>query len=244
MTMWKYTLGLVLGIVGLSMGIGCGGSVSQTKAADDVAGDEETGGGAECGQDGMEVDGLLGSVAQDEVERVFDRQMSRLLDCYADVVEDIEEVAGAIEIALQVDPAGTVVEAYLPHSDLGSLEAESCILKKIRGFTFARSGCGMAYIKKAVTFEAPYDHGELLQWGRPSVAETLYEHAPDVERCLAGETGVDIVVYVGKGGVVWSSGASAESLQKLQGARCLATAVRSWEFKDPGEDVAKVRLNF
>jgi hypothetical protein len=244
MTMWKYTLGFALGMIGLTMGIGCGGSPSQPKAADDVAGDEETGGGADCRQGGMEVEGLLGSVARDEVERVFDRRTGKLLDCYAEVVEDIEEVAGTIEIALQVDPTGAVAEAYLPHSDLGSLEAESCILKTVRGFTFDRSGCGMAYIKKDMLFDAPYDHGELLQWGRPAVADTLYDHAQDVERCLAGETGMDIVVYVGKGGVVWSSGASAESLQKLQAARCLATAVRRWEFKDPGDDIAKVRLNF
>ena len=64
MTMWKYTLGFALGMIGLTMGIGCGGSPSQPKAADDVAGDEETGGGADCRQDGMEVEGLLGSVAR------------------------------------------------------------------------------------------------------------------------------------------------------------------------------------
>jgi hypothetical protein len=244
MTMWKYALGLVLAVLGLSMGFGCGGTSSQIKAADDVADAEETGGGSDCRQDGMEVAGLLGSVAQDEVERVFDRQMNTLLDCYTEVVEDLEEIEGSLEIALQVDPSGAVVEVYLPHSDLGSLEAESCILKKVSRFAFQRSGCGIAYVNKELSFEAPYDPVEPLNWGRVAVADTIYENAEDVERCLKGETGIDIVIYVGKGGVVWSSGAAAESYSKLDAARCLAKACRGWAFKDPGDDLAKVRLNF
>jgi hypothetical protein len=244
MKIWKYALGLVLGVFCLGMVFGCGGSDSQVKAADDVADAEQTGGESDCQQDGMEIVGLLGSVAQDEVERVFGRHMDTLLDCYAEVVEDLEEIEGSLEIALQVDPSGKVAEATLPHSDLGSLEAERCILNKVRGFAFQRSGCGMAYIKKELSFEAPYDPEEPLHWGRAVVAQTLYEHAGDVERCLNGETGIDIVIYVGKGGVVWSSGASAESFSKLEAARCLAMACRRWEFKDPGDDLAKVRLNF
>ncbi len=243
MNIWKYVLGVSLGVFGLGAGLGCGGSDSLVKGADDVVEEEETSGGTDCRQDGVEVVGLLGSVDQEEVERVFERNMKGLFACYESVVEDLEEIEGSLEIALQVDPSGAVVEANLPHSDLGSLEAERCILNKTSQFEFRRSGCGIAYVNKELSFEAPYDP-EPLQWGRVQVAETIYEHAYDVERCLNGETGIDVVIYVGKGGVVWSSGAAAESFAKREAARCLATACRRWTFKDPGDDLAKVRLNF
>jgi hypothetical protein len=227
-------------------GFACGGGAPrQSGTPDEVEEKEEATGPAQaCRDDGMEVEGLAGTIPQDEAERVFDRGMRKLLECYGEAVEDVEELEGTLELALTVDEAGRVEEAHLPFSDLGSVEAESCILKNARMFVFERGGCGKAYVNKRITLEAPYDPPDSLDWGRHEVRDTLKQNSDDISNCIGNRTGILVVINVGLGGVALAAGASADKFDDLEAGRCLAKASRRWVFNDPGEVLAKVRLEF
>jgi hypothetical protein len=55
---------------------------------------------------------------------------------------------------------------------------------------------------------------------------------------------VQLTVYVGRGGAVVSSGATADAFEKAGAAACLAEAARAWAFPDPGVKTAKATIGF
>ncbi len=227
--------------------VGCGGGAPQgTATGADVSkedADENSQAGAESGG-GVAVDGLLGTIPQGEVNRVFDNHMEKIHDCYSDVLEDVEEIEGRVEMAIQVDASGSVIEAYLREGDLGSVEAEKCILNRVLRFTFERQGGGIAHVTKELVLEAPYDPPVSTTWRDSVIQEVLRENEQDASRCLGGRTGVQLTLYVGSGGVVLSAGAATETYELQEAGYCLAEAARGWKFPDPGPELFKQPISF
>ncbi|MDJ0765870.1 MAG: hypothetical protein QNJ97_23000 [Myxococcota bacterium] len=191
-----------------------------------------------------EVDGLLATVPQGEVDAVFSKNMDGLHDCYNQVIEDLEEIAGTVAFAIQVGQGNRVVEVYIRDSDLGSLDAEMCMLRCIQGFTFERQGSGIAHVSKRLVFEAPYDHPDPLVWEGPRVQKVVRQHRANVKQCLGQTKGVHVTLYVGKGGMVLSAGAASDDVAQKEAGACLAQAVLNWTFPDPDPNLAKVHLSF
>jgi hypothetical protein len=190
----------------------------------------------------MEIEGLRGTIPQGEVQRVFNDHMDQLLDCYSESIEDLEEIEGALEIAMEIGGPGNVNHAYMRSADLGSLETEKCILRKVERFKFRKQGGGTVDIAYPFELEAPYDPPNPIVWKRSTVEEVVNQHMDDLERCLNGKTGVVVTIYIGLGGVVASAGASADEYEMYDEAICLAEAVRAWAFPDPGSRLAKISL--
>ncbi|MCP4678772.1 MAG: AgmX/PglI C-terminal domain-containing protein [Deltaproteobacteria bacterium] len=241
---YKRRAGFVL--LSLMFVVGCGGAPKETAtgadvSSEDAAEDHQTGAESEGG---VAVDGLLGTIPQGEVDRVFDNHMEKILDCYSDALDDIEEIEGRVEIAMQVDASGSVIEAYLRGSDLGSVGAEKCILHRASRFTFERQGGGIAHVTKELILEAPYDPPVPTTWRDSVIQEVIRENEPDVVRCLGGRTGVQLTLYVGDGGVVLSAGAATETYELQEAGYCLAEAARSWKFPDPGSELFKQPISF
>lgn len=192
------------------------------------------------------VQGLLGNVTQDEIERVFSNHQNAMLGCYQDAIEDLEEIEGELRFEIQVASDGTVDSAFISSSTLGSIDTESCMLDLVEQFHFERAPGGVAVIYYPLTLEAPYDPPEPEIWTNQDVAKVILKNRSDIDACFEqSSSGVHVTLYVGKGGMVLSSGASGETLDAYKSATCLARSAQSWVFSDPGGDeLVKVELDF
>ena len=190
-----------------------------------------------------EVEGLLGNVTQEEIERVLGNHRNAIMRCYEDAVFDLEEIEGELRFEVEVASDGTVNHAFISDSDLGSIETESCMLRIIEGFKFNRAPGGVAVINYPFELEAPYDHPAFADWPQGKIDSVVEAHRAELSSCLRGVTGVHLTVYIGTGGVVLSAGASAETLEAYGKAACVSQAARSWVFSDPGSNIVKARID-
>jgi hypothetical protein len=190
------------------------------------------------------VEGLLGNVTQDEMERVFSNSRSALLRCYEDAVYDLEEIEGNLRFEMEVASDGSVMSAYISESTVGSLETESCMLNIVRRFSFNRVPGGVAVISYPMELEAPYDHPPFIEWPDSKLMPVVQSHQSEIDGCPGGGAGSRVTLYIGKGGMVLSAGGAAASADALDGAFCIAERARGWTFEDPGDRLVKVRLDF
>jgi hypothetical protein len=221
---------------------GCGGSANKAQANVVSLEDYETSTyTVEAGN--SQVEGLLGNVTQDEIERVFSNHRNALIRCYENAIEDLEEIEGELRFQVEVASDGTVNTVFMSESDLGSFETERCMVNLVKGFEFRRVPGGLAVIYYPLILEAPYDHPEFVNWPQSKIDDVVSEHREEVERCLGGRSGVHLTLYIGMGGVVHSAGASAETLEAYSAVECLSNAARSWTFADPGSKIVKARID-
>ena len=190
------------------------------------------------------VQGLLGTVTDDEIQRVFNDSMRSLLKCYEDAVFELEEIEGNLRFGLEVASDGSVNHAFISESNLGSLETEGCMLQRIRRFHFQRQPGGVAILSYPLELIPPYDHPPPKVWSREQLGSVLDEHRGEIANCLRGGSGAVVTLYIGQGGVVLSAGAAAADMGAFDGAVCVARAARGWTFSDPGDDLIKVGLDF
>ncbi len=217
---------------------GCGGSPPPETAP--VSSTSSEAAGPEIGI----VSGINATVLGDVINNTFQDNMSKFYGCYEEALEDLEDIEGTVNFVIQVGDGDRVVQAYIDQSDLGSIEAERCMLRKVGFLTFERQGDGVATITKEIILEAPYDHGRPGSFDEATVDKIVEENISDVERCVGGKSGIHLTAYVGKGGMVLSSGAAVDQYELLDSASCIAKAVRKWQFPNPGPDLAKVYVTF
>lgn len=195
------------------------------------------------GESAIQMEGLLGTIPQHSVEKVMKRNEGKILECFAEAFEILEEIEGSLEIWMEVGAQGTVDEVYLRDGTLGAKVAEDCIVEVVSRFKFPEpSGGSHAEIIYPMEFEEPYGHPEPHNWGGAKSSEVLKEHSADLERCLGGKSGVKLTLYVYEGGKVVSAGATSETPEMYDAAQCLAQAAMAWIYPDPGERPAKAVL--
>jgi hypothetical protein len=231
-----------------SMG-GCGGASLEketTPTEETSVSESRPKGVVEENPASVKMEGLLGTISQYDVERAVKRGYEKMFECFQDPWDLLEEIEGSFELVMEVGADGSVLQVYLRDGDLGSRQAETCIVDKVAGFTFpAPEGGDKAMISYAMEIEEPYDHPEPHNWGGAKSREVLTEHMEDLEACLEGETGVTLTVYIGRGGKVVSAGATSSSYELYEAGLCLAKAAEAWIYpEDPGERPAKAVLEF
>lgn len=233
----------IIFIIIIIMSTGCGGAKEETPKVISVK-DYETSTFSVEAKDAA-VEGLLGTVTDDEIHRVFDNNMRYLLKCYEDEVFELEEMEGSLTFELEVASEGTVNHAFIRESSLGSLETESCMLRKVEGFTFQRQPGGIAVLSYPLELLPAYDHPAPKPLTRADIGDKIdSEYGEDVSGCLNGGSGVVLTFYIGQGGMVLAAGASAYDVDTYESAMCLAKAARGWRFDDPGNDLAKATIDF
>ena len=233
----------------LSSMCGCGGSNPEkgtTPTEETSASENRPTGVVEENPASVQMEGLLGTISQYDVERVVKRGYEKMFQCFQDPWDLLEEIEGSFELVMEVGADGSVSQVYLRDGDLGSRQAEACIVNKVAGFMFpAPEGGDTAMISYAMEIEEPYDHPEPHNWGGGKSREALAEHMDDLETCLKGETGVRLTLYIGRGGKVVSAGATSSSYEMYEAGLCLAKAAEAWIYsEDPGERPAKAVLEF
>ncbi len=193
----------------------------------------------------VQVEGLLGDIAQTDVERAVQRRNDAIAACYQEALDVSEQIEGSLEIAFEIGADGSVASAYLRNGTLGASEAEACILALAKRIAFpAPHGGTRAEVVYPLALEKPYENAAPAALGEAKARAVAEEHAADVARCVGGAGGVQLTVYVGRGGKVISAGATSDSLDAAAGAACLAEAARAWTFADPGPNGAKATIRF
>jgi hypothetical protein len=221
----------------------CGGKKQQDNTKVVSVSDYETNTFSVEAGDGS-VQGLLGTVTDDELERVFAEHRDRMMQCYENALEDLEEIEGDLRFDMEVASDGRVNSAFISASNLGSLDTESCMLDMVKNLRFKRAPGGLAMINYPMTLEAPYDFKEPSAWTNDTQDQVLGDHQSDISSCLQGRSGAHVTLYVGKGGMVLSSGASGDTKEAYEAATCIASSAKEWTFPAPSGDLAKVRLDF
>ena len=166
----------------------CGGKKQEETTKVVSVEDYETGTFSVAAGEGS-VDGLLGNVTQDEIERVFSENRGAMMRCYQDALEDIEEIEGDIRFDIEVASDGSVQSAFISSCDLGARSAETCMLNRVKDFHFNRVPGGVAVIYYPMTLEAPYNPPDPQVWNNGRVTKVLKEHSAEVETCLNGSSG-------------------------------------------------------
>jgi hypothetical protein len=222
------------------LGCGGGGPRAADTAADDGARSERR-----TADDGAQVQGLLGNIPNHEAEAVFERGLRKLGECYGLALDVADAASGSLEFAVAVGADGRVTSVFLRDSDLGSVEAEECMVDAVSRFRFPEPrGGDRAELSWSMSVDPPGGRIAVAVWDAAQLAEAVEEHREEVDRCLDGASGVRLTVYVGPGGRVLSAGASSASAGAAGAARCLARAVTGWTLPDPGRETAKAVVRF
>jgi len=195
--------------------------------------------------DSVQIEGLLGDIPQDDVERVLARKNDAIAECYQEALDALEQIEGSVVLELDVGPDGSVAAAHLRSGSLGSAATEACIVALAKRLKFPKpSGGSHASISYPLTLEEPYGHPAPSALSGSEAKAVADANTADVERCLGGATGVQLTLYVGRGGAVVSSGATSDAFETAGAAACLAEAARAWTFPDPGGKTAKATIAF
>ncbi|MDD5307528.1 MAG: AgmX/PglI C-terminal domain-containing protein [Deltaproteobacteria bacterium] len=231
--------GIEVAFVLAATAIGCGAPATPA-AGPQMA---RTGGAGEE-SDGVSAEGLLGDISAEDVQRVIENNEEALAACYGKALEVEESIEGALRIRMEVSPSGRAESAFIEKSDLGSLEAEECILARVESFSYPRSRGGNARVSYPLVLTSPYTPPRPEVWPSSRLDAVAAGHDAEVRQCLAGATGVEITLWVGPGGRALSAGAAAFGLEAYEGAACVARAAMNWTYPDPGASPAKATLSF
>jgi len=234
----------------LAAAVGCGGDDPPEPAEPVVV--PTSGGESEPPpepDDGLEVEGLLGTIDARDVLRAMERQHPAFLRCFTLGYDDTELVAGEVVFALLVGAHGQVTDASLASSTVGHRQTERCLLEAAEAVTFPRpQGGDRAELSTPFAIDLPEDVRPPVGWDAARVADVASAEAPAAREACGGGDG-DVVyettVYVGAGGQPLAAGVTRDPMgAPADELDCIAEAVRGWAFPDPGSYPAKVTFSF
>jgi hypothetical protein len=189
--------------------------------------------------DGVQIEGLMGTLSADEVNRGLEPRMDYFARCFADRYAQIEIVGGSIELAFRVGVDGRVKWVFPRASTVGDRETERCLLDVAMRARFHPPRGGEAEFSWPLAFDPPDDVRPPFNWETERVADTVEANGAEVvTRCGRGP--FVVTVYVSPGGAVLSAGASTTEQPSAEALDCVAEAVRAWSLPDPGSYAAKV----
>lgn len=187
----------------------------------------------------VQIAGLWGKIDDSIIEETFQQNFNGFLDCYQrEALDVLEEIEGDLSVYLIVGPDGTVTdEIYFEDGTLGSDATQACLIRKIKRIRFQEPiGGNNAKVRYSFPFEEPYDHPAPFDWSdNENIQSVMSEHQDEVDNCLAGQSGIQFILYIGRGGRVEAAGGTSYSQAGYEAGRCLAAAAKSWKFKNPGK---------
>lgn len=190
--------------------------------------------------DGVAIEGLMGTISQMAVQRGIEPKMGRFLACFTQRYGQVELLGGHIEMAFRIHRDGTVRYVYPRASTIGDRETERCLLDTAASIQFSRPAGGEAEFTYPLDLDPPEDVRPPLVWDATQVASQVESNASSVAQCGRG---FSVTVYVDRGGRVMAVGASTDDPDNAANLDCIASAVREWTMPDPGSYPAKVTFS-
>ncbi len=179
----------------VSLAVGCGGS--ETDPAAPSAEDSPRGHGDGLREasappiegearddDGFRVDGTRGRLSHYQAQTGIQGRAEELAECYEQRAPG-DFIGGEVLIALDVQPDGSVGEARIAKSDLGSWEVEDCLLDEAGAIEFDPPDGGATTVSVPVAFEGL---GTVERWDEARAEAELEAppHEPPPEKPDAG----------------------------------------------------------
>ena len=222
---------------------GCGGSSEETESSEGFTAVEPTGGGEER-DDGVHIQGLMGTVSPEDVQLALEPKMGRFAQCFATRYGDLELLGGHFQMSFRVGRDGSVEWVFPRRSTVGDRATERCLLDVARATRFrSPRGGDAAEFNWSLDFDPPEDVRPPFNWNADNAGDALAELGPDVmSECRPGGLRARYLVtaYVAPGGNVMSAGAAADAPEAAESLDCVSDAVTAWELPDPGSYPAKI----
>jgi hypothetical protein len=200
-------------------------------------------GGAEwrVPREGMQVEGLMGTIPQRKILATLEPKLPKFQRCFFHGANEVELIAGQVELYFRVGLDGRVEWVYLRDSSVGHLATERCVLEEAARARFPEpKGGGPAELAWGFELDALDRERAPIDWDADSIAEPLAAGRAALEACASGS--FVVTVYIAPGGQVLAAGAAADSRHAAEGIPCVVEAVQQWSMPDPGAHTAKVRF--
>lgn len=211
-----------------------------------------TGGGATqpvgepvASEDGMEIEGILGTLAPATISRAMSQRMERFSACFSQRYDVLPVLGGAAQLSFRVRQDGSVRWVHLTESNVGDRETERCVLGVAASMRFSPGPVGgEAEFQDTLDLQAPDDVRPPVAWQPSRLRATLREHGASLRTCTVPGDNLRITVYVDPGATVAAVGASFvpsdPSVDSQAALDCVTQQVARWGFPDPGSYTAKV----
>ncbi len=171
------------------------------------------------------VEGSLGDLDQESVQRAVDEHADALEVCFRSQAEKMRHLGGDARLRVKIGRDGAVKKAWVDEGDLGSWAAEKCFIARVHKMSFGRPRGGDAVVEVPLQFIAwmPADPGD--------AAELEKKLPKAVAKCAGAPDEVAVTVYVGPGGRVKSTGFTGEVDEAW--ADCAVKKIGAVRLRDP-----------
>jgi hypothetical protein len=233
-------------LLGLTLAIGACGGESEPVESPNRAQESTRGGEAPAErQHAVQIEGLMGTISADMVERGIEPRMGRFLRCFQERYGSLEVLGGRFEMAFRIHTDGSVRWVYPSDSTIGDRETERCLLHVASGIRFHRPRGGEAEFSYPLSLDTAEDVRPPLNWDEARVSGALNEGGPGLLsscRPAGSRATYRITAYIMPGGRVQAAGAATDDAEAVDSLDCVAQAVRGWSMPDPGSYPAKVHF--
>lgn len=228
---------MFVGVVVASFG--CGGGSEEESTEETVVQQQAQGGGEQQPQEQVQIEGLMGTLTQDQIQRGIEPRMGRFEGCFARRMGSVELLRGRIELAFRVNTDGSVKWVFPRRSSIGDRETERCVTDVAAGIRFSRPRGGEAEFTYPLEWPGDEELRPPLNWDATRIEDQLAENGPAVvQQC--GRGAYQVTAYIARGGSLISVGAAAQAETTAANLDCIVDAVRAWPMPDPGSYPAKI----
>ena len=205
----------------------------------------ESSGDAEVADDGMEVEGILGSMAQATIRRAMSERANAFIECFTQRYDALPVLGGAATLSFRVRGDGRVRWVHLVNSTVGDRQTERCVLRIAAAMRFSPGPVGGdAEFQDTVELPAPDDVRAPVSWQPARLRATLRSSGTSLRSCNVPGDSLRVTVYVDPGGTAAAVGAAfvpRDPEEDSQAALdCVTQMVARWPFPDPGSYSAMV----
>lgn len=195
--------------------------------------------------DGVEIEGLLGTLDVADIQPVIDKRARELEGCYQDGVGKLRYVGGSVELKFRVAADGVVKWVKVQQGDLGAWPIEKCLLEIARTMKFPRPRGGEAEFTFPLEFPG---RGRVVPLDDARADAEIGPRLAELDECV-DEAGVpapsqvQVTVYVAVGGRVTSAGFATVAEEPFADAwaDCALERVLGWKLTDPRGKVWKAQ---
>lgn len=232
-----------LAIASLALGA-CGGGGGDGDAEESAASRRSAGSerAAEEPQDGLQIEGLMGTIPQEQVNRTLQPRTEAFARCFAQG-GNVDFLEGDIRLSFRIRTDGSVLWVYPSRTSIGHRAVERCIVERARGVQFPRPRGGEAEFTWGFGLDAASDVRPPVAWSAADVASVLSAQGASLRSQCGGQGGFQVTAYVDRGGQVMAAGASAPDDATAEQLDCVASGVAGWRMPDPGSYPAKVTFD-
>ncbi|MFH1436564.1 MAG: AgmX/PglI C-terminal domain-containing protein [Pseudomonadota bacterium] len=151
-------------------------------------------------EESMQVVGLTGSLARDEVEMVMnDSGIMKMELCLEWIYTRRDYIFGEVKFHFEVLPTGKVGKVEIASSTIGDLEFEKCLIKKFSYLKFPKPKGGATDVDYSYTIDVPKGTREPDSIASPMVDKALEEFKGDMKDCVGKSLGgLTIIAYLGE----------------------------------------------